>query len=1523
MKNKNYTNLLPGSPRMLFSRTIAMVCFMALFISGAMAQTAIIGTGTLTASGTNGTPIYRSSSTSGFHHSKSIQLLTAAQLSGAGISAGSQITGWGYNKQNNGAPSGANAWTLNVYLKNSSATVLTSGTSWNTMISGATLAYSATINSSNMPTATGYWVWPTSGFTYTGGAIEAYVEWFPAGTMTSPFTTNSFLWQYTSAGNQAMGTSNSTAIPGTNTSWTTQARFYNTQINYSTTPCVGQPNPGNTIASAPSICTGASVNLSLQNGTSGSGVSYQWQESDDNSTWNNFGPNAPTASFVMGTTTKYFQCIVTCSGDPNPGISNSVQVDVNQFYACYCASNATNPADTKIDSVYLGTLVTGSLASACETYTNNTSLTPPTITLGQTQTMRVRNGSCSGSHFGARLAVYIDINRDGIYQDPAERVFLNAANTTALNSIPAFNFTIPAGGPTGLTGMRVILQESAAPLACGTFTYGETEDYVVDLQPEPPCLEPPTAGNAVSNITQFCNSTTVNLNLSLSGVSGGAGQTYQWQYSFNGADYFDISGATTASWTENGVGTSYYYQCNVTCGSTTVASAPVFVEAVPPPVAGTISGPASGVTNIAQSYSSTGETGSLQWQARLLPSGTFTNVSGATNNPQNIFYSAPGTYEVRLITSVVGCSNATSNTVSTVITIAGDNVCDAVPVTLGVNGPFTNVGATIEAGEAQAPQGPSCNGNSNWCAAPQGTISNTVWFTFTVPTGGSGRYGFAVPGWDSQVAVWSAAACGDLLSGAATLIAANDDSSGSPFNAYARGFCLTEGVTYYVQVDGYGTGTNSAFALRIDDFGPANPSFTGLPATICENAAAVTLTPAVAGGTFSGTGVTGSTFNPSAAGAGIHSVTYTLSGLDACYSSSQSVEVITPTFTYYADADLDTYGNAAVSILSCSAVAPAGYSADNTDCDDNNGGVNPGATEVCNTIDDDCDGQTDEGFDVDGDGFTSCGGDCNDNDNTVFPGATEVCNGVDDDCNLLIDDGLTFVTYYADADGDTYGNAGSTVSTCNGAPAGYVSDNTDCDDNNSAVNPAATEVCNSIDDDCDGLTDENLLVAGPISGPAVQCVAVVTGSATFSISPVFDASSYTWNVPAGVTILSGQGTNSIFVSWTPIAASNGIIGNITVTPSNACGAGTPSSVLMDINYTKPVMPNSISGPVKLCPGDVATYSTNLIARASYFVWSVPTGVTITSGANTNVIQVSVDGSYVGGTISVSGANACGVGQARLRAVTLNNPAAPASISGQASGVCGATGVVYTCATVVGATSYNWSVPAGASITAGNGSNSITVDFTNSYAGGNFSVVAVNACGSSSARTRSVSGAPGQPGPISGDQTICPGQTNVPYSVATVAGASSYTWTVPGIATIASGQGTKDIFVNWGTNPTTGQQVTVFATNSCGSGAVRILNGIGIDLGNCVRIGEAGAQTALNIYPNPATDFATIIFNGTEGADFNLTMVDIAGRVVMTERGTAAEGQNQRNVVVSEMASGIYFVTLQINGVSEQIRVMVD
>ena len=625
--------------------------------------------------------------------------------------------------------------------------------------------------------------------------------------------------------------------------------------------------------------------------------------------------------------------------------------------------------------------------------------------------------------------------------------------------------------------------------------------------------------------------------------------------------------------------------------------------------------------------------------------------------------------------------------------------------------------------------------------------------------------------------------------------------------------------------------------------------------------------------------------------------------------------------TYYVDADVDGYG-AGAGVSSCNPIA--GSVLVDGDCVDNNAAVNPGATEICNGIDDNCANGIDEGFDVDNDGYTSCGGDCDDNNAAVNPAATEVCNGVDDDCNLSVDDGLTFITYYADVDGDTYGDASSTVSTCDGAPVGYILNNTDCNDANAAVNPAATEICNLIDDNCNGLSDENVLVAGPISGPSVQCMAVVTGSATFSTSSVFDATGYSWTVPNGMIIVSGQGTTSIFVTWAPQAVSNGIIGSISVTANNSCGAGPASSLAVDINYTAPVRPSSISGPTKLCPGDNGVYSVAPVARASSYVWTVPTGMSIISGTGTNVITVDVNGAYLGGVVSVRAANNCGQSPNRDRSVTISVPAASASISGPATGVCGASGVVYSAAAVVSATGYNWSAPAGATIMSGQGSISITVDFDGAYAGGNVSVNATNSCGTGAARNLNVSGAPGLPGVIAGDITICPGQSGVAYGVATVTGAASYLWSLPGGTTITSGQGTKDILATWGTNPASGLNLSVNASNGCGTSANRVLNGISISVAHCgPRFGDQGEITGLNVYPNPTADRATVVFTSTEGADFNIKMVDLSGRTIMNERGTAANGLNQREVNVSEMSAGIYFVVIETNNVVEQIKMIVE
>ncbi|HMA05357.1 MAG TPA: putative metal-binding motif-containing protein, partial [Methanomicrobiales archaeon] len=135
------------------------------------------------------------------------------------------------------------------------------------------------------------------------------------------------------------------------------------------------------------------------------------------------------------------------------------------------------------------------------------------------------------------------------------------------------------------------------------------------------------------------------------------------------------------------------------------------------------------------------------------------------------------------------------------------------------------------------------------------------------------------------------------------------------------------------------------------------------------------------------------------------------------------------------------------------------------DCDDTDPAIHPGATEVCDGIDNNCDGRIDEVCDSDGDGYTPEGGDCNDNDATIHPGATEVCDGKDNDCDGQVDEGVT-QTFYRDGDGDGYGGT-ATILACI-APAGYVANSGDCNDNDAGVNPAAPDPCDGRDTNCDG-----------------------------------------------------------------------------------------------------------------------------------------------------------------------------------------------------------------------------------------------------------------------------------------------------------------------------------------------------------------------------------------------------------------------------------------------------------------------
>jgi hypothetical protein len=209
------------------------------------------------------------------------------------------------------------------------------------------------------------------------------------------------------------------------------------------------------------------------------------------------------------------------------------------------------------------------------------------------------------------------------------------------------------------------------------------------------------------------------------------------------------------------------------------------------------------------------------------------------------------------------------------------------------------------------------------------------------------------------------------------------------------------------------------------------------------------------------------------------------------------------TSTYYQDKDADTYGDTDFPVSACE--APAGYSSVAEDCDDAATGVNPGAQEVCSGVDEDCDGLIDDADDSldaasgvtsysddDGDGFgdpgsatVSCeapsgnvsdASDCDDRDGAVSPDAEETCDELDNNCDGAVDEaGATGESsWYADTDGDGYGDADSATTACE-APEGAVANADDCDDGSAAVSPAASEVCDSVDNNCDGVTDTDAI----------------------------------------------------------------------------------------------------------------------------------------------------------------------------------------------------------------------------------------------------------------------------------------------------------------------------------------------------------------------------------------------------------------------------------------------------------------
>jgi len=366
-------------------------------------------------------------------------------------------------------------------------------------------------------------------------------------------------------------------------------------------------------------------------------------------------------------------------------------------------------------------------------------------------------------------------------------------------------------------------------------------------------------------------------------------------------------------------------------------------------------------------------------------------------------------------------------------------------------------------------------------------------------------------------------------------------------------------------------------------------------------------------------------------------------------------------------------------------------------------------------------------------------------------------------------------------------------------PSGAVSGN---------VTVTGTSICGSGTVSSPLAVTVNPLPIPAITGPANVCISSSGNVYTTQTG----MTGYTWTVSAGGNITAGAASSSITVTWTTSGAKTV---TVTYTNANGCAAATPSSYAVNVS----ALPTpTITGPSVVCANQSGVVYTTEAGMTGYN-WSVSLGGTIVAGAGTNAITVSWP--YAGNrSVSVNYANTTGC--SALTATTLNvtiNPAAVPTIGSSNAPCVGSTNNQYI--TNAGMLNYLWAISAGGTIVSGQGTNTLNVTWTG--VGAQWVSVSYSNTFGCAAVTPTVynlfvNPLPNAAGAITGTASLCAGTDGVAYSCAEILNATTYTWTLPAGATIATGAGTRNITVNFGASAVSGN-ITVAGTNSCGNGTV--------------------------------------------------------------------------------------------------------
>ncbi len=352
---------------------------------------------------------------------------------------------------------------------------------------------------------------------------------------------------------------------------------------------------------------------------------------------------------------------------------------------------------------------------------------------------------------------------------------------------------------------------------------------------------------------------------------------------------------------------------------------------------------------------------------------------------------------------------------------------------------------------------------------------------------------------------------------------------------------------------------------------------------------------------------------------------------------------------------------------------------------------------------------------------------------------------------------------------------------------------------------------------CDSVVTLNLNVVSAIAvivPPApITCVQPTTALLGTGSTPPGSGGTYLWTAGNGGTLLGPVNQ---------INATAGSAGTYTLRVCRTVGTNTccdTATVTILADQTPPMPPDTIFGPVLLCPNQTAGWSTPTIAGISTYTWTVPPGATINSGQGTPTINVTWDTTSAG-TICVQSENTCGISAPTCLDIQLTPPLSLPTIPQGNVLACVGDTVLYTTGSASGAVGFLWEMPANAVLLAGQNTDSVQVVWT---APGSASVClrAIGACDTTAAVCLAVqiNQVPGMP-VVSGPDSLCAGST-AEYHIMPVPGADGYLWNITG-GLISGNSDTTDIVVVWSSLSPTGT-VCAQAYNACGLGPTQCLD----------------------------------------------------------------------------------------------------